>query len=81
MAANYWESTQRRFWQFTKEQLAGMRQKLADDEQGLIQMFPLPQQRHLNIYFNQRESHSFEFLVDWTKADSRWQRRTDSESG
>jgi cyclin-C len=56
MAANYWESTQRRNWQFTKEQLAAMRQKLEDEEQSLVQMFPLPQIRHLNIFFNQRTS-------------------------
>jgi len=59
MAASYWESTQRRYWQFTKDQLAAMRQKLEDEDQGLVQMFPLPQLRHLNIYFNQRERHSF----------------------
>lgn len=54
MAANYWESTQRRYWQFTKEQLADMRQKLEEEDPSLVQMFPLPQMRHLNIYFNQR---------------------------
>lgn len=54
MSANYWESTQRRFWQFTKDQLVTMRQKLEDDNAELVRMFPLPQQRHLNIYFNQR---------------------------
>ena len=54
MASNYWDSTQRRCWQFTKEQLASMRQDLEDEEQNLVQMYPLPQMRHLNIYFNQR---------------------------
>ncbi|KAF7543205.1 hypothetical protein G7Z17_g10930 [Cylindrodendrum hubeiense] len=54
MSANYWESTQRRYWQFTKEQLASMRQKLEEDNADLVRMFPLPQQRHLNIYFNQQ---------------------------
>lgn len=56
MSANYWESTQRRHWLFTKEQLASMRQKLEDENADLIRMFPLPQARHLAIYFNQRES-------------------------
>lgn len=55
MAANYWESTQRRFWQFSKDELAQMREKLQNEEHTLIQMFPLPQWRHLNIYINQRE--------------------------
>ena len=54
MSANYWESTQRRHWQFTKEQLSSMRQKLEDDNAELVRMFPLPNQRHLAIYFNQR---------------------------
>lgn len=55
MASNYWESTQRKHWQFTKDELANVRQRLEDDDPGLVQMFPLPQLRHLNIYFNQRE--------------------------
>ncbi|KAI0518519.1 cyclin domain-containing protein [Xylaria bambusicola] len=54
MAANYWESTQRRHWQFSKDELAEMREKLEESEQSLVQMFPLPQRRHLNIYFNQQ---------------------------
>ncbi|KAJ9418314.1 hypothetical protein QL093DRAFT_2591617 [Fusarium oxysporum] len=54
MSANYWQSTQCRFWSFTKEQLATMRQKLEEDNAELVRMFPLPQQRHLYIYFNQQ---------------------------
>ncbi|KAI1499424.1 cyclin-C [Biscogniauxia marginata] len=54
MAANYWESTQRRFWQFSKEELAHMRERLEDGEQNLVSMFPLPERRHLSIYFNQQ---------------------------
>ncbi|KAH8601306.1 RNA polymerase II holoenzyme cyclin-like subunit [Bisporella sp. PMI_857] len=54
MAANYWESTQRRHWQFTREQLADLRKKLEEEELNLVQMFPLPQIRHLSIYFNQQ---------------------------
>ncbi|KAK1754349.1 cyclin-like protein [Echria macrotheca] len=54
MACNYWDSTQRRHWQFTKDELAAMRQKLEDEEASLVQMFPLPQLRHLNIHFNQQ---------------------------
>ncbi|KAF3765520.1 hypothetical protein M406DRAFT_88389 [Cryphonectria parasitica EP155] len=54
MAANYWESTQRKHWQFTKEQLASIRQKLEDEDPALVQSFGLPQLRHLNIFFNQQ---------------------------
>jgi cyclin C len=56
MAANYWESTQRKHWQFTKDQLATMRQNLEDEDPQLVHMYPLQQLRHLNIYFNQRQS-------------------------
>jgi cyclin-C len=63
MAANFWESTQRRHWQFTKDQLASMRKQLEDDNADLIQMFPLQQRRHLYIYFNQRMYQVFT-LVD-----------------
>lgn len=55
MAANYWESTQRRNWQFTREQLEDLRKKLEDEDQNLVQMYPLPCVRHLSIYFNQRK--------------------------
>ncbi|KAH7311644.1 cyclin-like protein [Stachybotrys elegans] len=54
MSANYWESTQRRHWQFTKDQLVSMRQKLEDDNAELVRLYPLPQPRHLAIYFNQQ---------------------------
>ncbi|EFY92240.1 RNA polymerase II holoenzyme cyclin-like subunit [Metarhizium acridum] len=54
MSANYWDSTQRRHWLFTKDQLSTMRQKLDDDNADLVRMFPLPQPRHLAIYFNQQ---------------------------
>ncbi|KAM3065225.1 RNA polymerase II holoenzyme cyclin-like subunit [Clarireedia jacksonii] len=56
MAANYWESTQRKYWQFTREQLEDLRSKLEDEDQNLVQMYPLPQLRHLSIYFNQQIS-------------------------
>ena len=55
MAANYWESTQRRCWQFSKQELAELREKLEVEEENLVKTFPLPQLRHLSIYFNQRE--------------------------
>jgi hypothetical protein len=59
MAANYWESTQRRHWQYTRQQLDDLRKKLEDEDQNLVQMYPLPQLRHLSIYFNQRMSLPF----------------------
>jgi cyclin C len=55
MAANYWESTQRKHWQFSKPELARLRQKLEDEDKNLVQTYPLPPLRHLSIFFNQRE--------------------------
>ncbi|KAL8296751.1 hypothetical protein RB597_006055 [Gaeumannomyces tritici] len=54
MAANFWDSTQRKNWLFTKEQLVTKRQALLDDEPTLVQMYSLPEWRHMNIYFNQQ---------------------------
>lgn len=56
MSANFWDSTQRRYWQFTKEELARQRLKLEEDNAEITQAFPLPHARHLYIYFNQRMS-------------------------
>ncbi|KAM3529281.1 hypothetical protein NHJ13051_001942 [Beauveria bassiana] len=54
MSANYWDSTQRRYWLFTKDQLNTMRSKLEQDNIDLVRMFPLSQPRHLAIFFNQQ---------------------------
>lgn len=54
MAANYWESTQRRYWQFTKETLSDIRQALEDEDRNLVQQYPLPERRLYSIFFNQR---------------------------
>ncbi|CAN8104174.1 unnamed protein product [Discula destructiva] len=56
MAANYWDSSQRKHWTFTKDQLATMRQNLEEEDPALVQSFGLPQLRHLNIFFNQQIS-------------------------
>lgn len=54
MAANYWASTQRRHWQFSRETLAEIRQKLEDNDRALVQQYPLPDRRLLSHFFNQR---------------------------
>jgi cyclin-C len=54
MAANYWSSTQYRFWTFTKQQLAEMREKLDQSDGNAAQQYPLPDERLLNIYFHSR---------------------------
>ncbi|KAL1981617.1 hypothetical protein VTN96DRAFT_2389 [Rasamsonia emersonii] len=54
MAANYWTSTQRRHWLFTRERLAEIRENLKEKDKLAHQQFPLPDLRHLNIFFNQQ---------------------------
>lgn len=63
MASNYWESTQRRFWTFTKQQLALERKKMEEAERNLVSLYPLPDRRHLSIYFYHRkfDHHSSEW--------------------
>ncbi|KAH7414123.1 cyclin-like protein [Phaeosphaeria sp. MPI-PUGE-AT-0046c] len=51
MASSYWESTQRKFWTFTKQQLAQERKKMEEAERNLVNLYPLPDRRHLSIYF------------------------------
>ncbi|OJJ51161.1 hypothetical protein ASPZODRAFT_163027 [Penicilliopsis zonata CBS 506.65] len=54
MAANYWVSTQRRHWLFSREGLVDVREKLREKDKLSHTQFPLPDQRLLNIYFNQQ---------------------------
>ncbi|MCJ1465869.1 RNA polymerase II holoenzyme cyclin-like subunit [Pseudocyphellaria aurata] len=54
MAANYWASTQRRHWQFSREALLDIRQRLEDEDRNLVQQYPLPDRRHLSFFFNGR---------------------------
>ena len=58
MAANYWASTQRRYWQFSKDALAEIRQKLENEDASLVHQYPLPDRRLLSIFFNQRKLSS-----------------------
>ncbi|KAN0079077.1 Cyclin-like protein [Elaphomyces granulatus] len=54
MAANFWASTQRRHWLFSKEKLAEIRDNLTERDKLAHSQFPLPDSRLLNIYFNQQ---------------------------
>ncbi|KAL4946352.1 hypothetical protein BDV06DRAFT_136683 [Aspergillus oleicola] len=54
MAANYWASTQRKHWLFTRERLAEIRDGFKEKDKNAHTQFPLPDQRLLNIYFNQQ---------------------------
>ncbi|PYH90263.1 C-type cyclin [Aspergillus ellipticus CBS 707.79] len=54
MAANYWASTQRRHWLFSREKLAEIRESFRERDKVAHTQFPLPDQRLLNIYFSQQ---------------------------
>ncbi|KAF2706757.1 C/H/G cyclin [Pleomassaria siparia CBS 279.74] len=51
MASSYWDSTQRKFWTFSKQQLALERKKIEESERNLVNLYPLPDRRLLSIYF------------------------------
>ncbi|MCJ1396134.1 RNA polymerase II holoenzyme cyclin-like subunit [Xylographa bjoerkii] len=53
MAANYWASTQRLHWQFTREELSEIRESLEENDRHLIQQFSIPDRRHLHHWFTQ----------------------------
>ena len=54
MAGNYWASTQRMYWQFTREALSEIRDALEEEDRSLIQQFALPERRLLSIFFKER---------------------------
>lgn len=54
MAANYWASTQKLYWQFSKSELQDMRQELETGDSTVFQQYPLPDRRLLSIFFNQQ---------------------------
>lgn len=62
MASSYWDSTQRKYWTFTKQQLALERKKVEEAERGLVNSYPLPDRRLLSIYFYHRKKHDILIL-------------------
>ena len=53
MAANYWTSTQRRFWLFTKDSLADTREEHEAQDGGIAHQYSLPDHRLINIYIKE----------------------------
>jgi len=64
MASSYWESTQRKFWTFTRQELDQERKRIEDTERNLVNTYPLPDRRHLSIYFSHREFPSMYWKVE-----------------
>ncbi|KAF2456903.1 RNA polymerase II holoenzyme cyclin-like subunit [Lineolata rhizophorae] len=50
MAANYWASSQRLHWTFTKPGLAETRRQMEENEKALHKQYPLPEQRLISIF-------------------------------
>lgn len=65
MAANYWASSQRLHWQFTREKLAEVRNQLDAVDKEAVKLFPLPERRHLSIYFNIRKFFCFDNMISF----------------
>ena len=63
MAANYWASTQRHNWQYSKEALADIRQSLEDGDRALVQQQSLPDRRLLSIFFQARMTY-LKFILE-----------------
>lgn len=56
MASNYWDSTQARYWTFTKDELLELREGLESTNPTVVTKYPLPEPRLLNIYVQQRKA-------------------------
>lgn len=54
MAANYWDSTQAKFWTFSKPELADLRKDVEKINQGLYNKYQLPERRLMTIYIQQQ---------------------------
>ncbi|KAF2720686.1 cyclin-like protein [Polychaeton citri CBS 116435] len=50
MAANFYDSSQAKFWTFTKPELANIRQEQEKTNPQLFAKHPMPDHRHINIF-------------------------------
>lgn len=50
MASNYWDSTQCKYWTFTRPELAARRDDLNKAQSAVVKKYPLPDLRHMSIY-------------------------------
>ncbi|OAP62600.1 hypothetical protein AYL99_01827 [Fonsecaea erecta] len=54
MAANYWVSTQRKFWTFTPEKLLEIRDDLEKENSKILEQWPYPDRRLMFIFLRDR---------------------------
>lgn len=54
MASNYWDSTQAKFWTFTRDELNDTREALQNANKNAVAKCPLPDPRLVNIFLQQQ---------------------------
>ncbi|KAF2227024.1 cyclin-like protein [Elsinoe ampelina] len=54
MAANFWDSTQFKFWTFDKDELVEKRQAMYEANRTLHTKYEMPERRHVNIFLQQQ---------------------------
>ncbi|GAB7350747.1 hypothetical protein MBLNU459_g1298t1 [Dothideomycetes sp. NU459] len=54
MASNYWDSTQAKFWTFSRDELDETREALQAKNRNAVTKYPLPDPRLMNIYLQQQ---------------------------
>lgn len=54
MAANYWVSTQKDNWLFDDIEIAEQREKIDKDNKKVVELYPLPDRRHIFIFIRDR---------------------------
>ena len=50
MASNWYDSTQAKFWTFSRQELVDLRKGLESANQTMFNKHPVPDRRHMNIY-------------------------------
>lgn len=56
MASNYWDSSQAKYWTFTRTELMSLRADLAKTHQAAYTKYALPDNRHMSIYMQSQLS-------------------------
>lgn len=54
MAANYWTSSQRKYWTFTPDKLMDIRDDLEKQYPKVFEQYPYPDRRHMMIFLRDR---------------------------
>jgi len=54
MAANYWDSTQRTFWSFSRERLADIRDNVEVQNAKVVEQYPYPDRRLMFIFIREK---------------------------